>query len=615
MAQASSTGAVAHGRVRPAPARWSPEGQRLIRRARERLLSAGPGAAAVSAVSAASAEVTSAITASSPVATATEELVRPEIAASWRRSLLSGVDPGRMPTGPADPDRSGTPRLLRAAEPVLDRLVAQLAGTTTAVVLADAQAWILWRGAGRAALFAGLDAISASPGCCLGEERVGTNGLGTVVEERRPTLIVGGEHYQDAMQDFTCVGVPVLDPLSRRLEGVLDLTCASRDTNELLLPLLTEAVREIEVRLREQATVHERALFEEFVARSRRRRSVAVASLNEEFLFTNSAAAQLFEPADHALLWDWARGAVASGREITGRLTLTRDVVVDARCAPVDGGGPWPAGVVVTMVPADGRATAGSGSGPGSTWAQLQRRAGRLAELGGPLLLHGEPGVGKTRLARWLHERAGDGPCTVVDCRADRPADLPAALADPHATVVLRRAEELDADGALTALVGAAEARVVLTATRPDGRPGGLLDQAGAALAVPPLRDRAADLSALVEELLGELAPADGPRPRCTAQALTALRAHPWPGNVRELRRVLAGATVAAMHFDIAVRHLPEGYRAGPPTRPLARMESTERDAIVAALEKAGGNKDRAAADLGISRATIYRKIRRFGIA
>lgn len=590
MVQASSTGVVVPGRPRPGPARWSPEGQRLIRRARERLLS-GPG---------------------DPGA-ASEELVRPEIAASWRRSLLSGVDPGRMPTGPADPDRSGAPRLLRAAEPVLDRLVAQLAGTSTAVVLADAQAWILWRGAGRAALFAGLDAISASPGCCLGEERVGTNGLGTVVEERRPTLIVGGEHYQDAMQDFTCVGVPILDPLSRRLEGVLDLTCASRDTNEILLPLLTEAVREIEVRLREQATVHERALFEEFVARSRRRRSVAVASLNEEFLFTNSAAAQLFEPADHALLWDWARGAVASGREITGRLTLTRDVVVDARCAPVDAGGPWPAGVVVTMVPADGRAAVG---GSGSTWAQLQRRTRRLAELGGPLLLHGEPGVGKTRLARWLHERAGGGgPCTVVDCRAGRPPELAGVLADPRATVVLRRAEELDGDGALTALVGAAEARVVLTATRPDGLPGGLLDEARGALAVPPLRDRAADLPGLVDELLGELAPADGPRPRCTAQALTALRAHPWPGNVRELRRVLAGAMVSAMHFDIGVRHLPEGYRAAPRTRPLARLESTERDAIVAALEKAGGNKDRAAADLGISRATIYRKIRRFGIA
>jgi transcriptional regulator of acetoin/glycerol metabolism len=46
----------------------------------------------------------------------------------------------------------------------------------------------------------------------------------------------------------------------------------------------------------------------------------------------------------------------------------------------------------------------------------------------------------------------------------------------------------------------------------------------------------------------------------------------------------------------------------------LALLESTERDAIVSALKKAGWNKDEAAAELGISRATIYRKIKRFGI-
>ena len=127
-------------------ARWSAEAQRRVQRAREEILSAGAGPGG-----------------SGP------ELVRPEIAASWRRSLLSGVDPTRVPDGRFDPDRSAAPRLLRTAEPVLARLVGQLSGTTTAVVLADSKAWILWRGAGERALFTGLDRISAAPGCCLGE--------------------------------------------------------------------------------------------------------------------------------------------------------------------------------------------------------------------------------------------------------------------------------------------------------------------------------------------------------------------------------------------------------------------------------------------------------------
>lgn len=586
---------------RHGPPRWSPEGQRRIQRARERILSSRHD---------------------EPVGT--DGLVRPEIAASWRRSLLSGVDPSRIPWRDVDPDRTA-PRLLRAAEPVLARLVEYLAGTSTAVVLADSKAWILWRGAGRPALFSQLDRISASPGCCLSEELVGTNGLGTVIEERRPNLIVGGEHYQDSMQDFTCVGVPIVDPLSNRLEGVLDLTCASRDTNELLLPLLTEVVREIQARLSEQATARERALFEEFMARTRRRRNVAVASLNEDFLITNSAAAQLFEPADHALLWDWAGDAVASGREVVGPLTLAREITVDARCVPVDSGGAGPAGVVVTLMPsAHPPASSRSAVTAGSEWKRLLRHAERLAALGNPVLLHGEPGVGKVWLAKWLHRRRETGgPCLVLDCRTHaRGGDawldrLDRALADPRYTVVLRRADALPeaGTGTVTALVGGAAARVVLTATQPSAEPGGLLDAAGAVLGVPPLRERADDIARLVDDLLAELVAEGESTPRCTAAALSALKDHPWPGNVRELRRVLAGALVQGGAFHIDVRHLPEAYRRRPRHRRLGLLESSERDSIVAALERAGGNRDRAAADLGISRATIYRKIRRFGIS
>jgi sigma-54 dependent transcriptional regulator, acetoin dehydrogenase operon transcriptional activator AcoR len=130
---------------------------------------------------------------------------------------------------------------------------------------------------------------------------------------------------------------------------------------------------------------------------------------------------------------------------------------------------------------------------------------------------------------------------------------------------------------------------------------------------VAPLRERGSELADLVAEILADLAGGRTP-PRCTPAALVALRAHPWPGNVRELRRVLATALVAAPGAAVDLRHLPEGYRVESPRRPLALLESTERDVIVAALEAAGGRKDRAAQALGISRATIYRKIRRFGI-
>ncbi len=589
--------------VRGSSAPWSPEGRRRVQQARERLLSAGTGDETWPA----------------------DDVLRPEIATSWRRSLMLGVNPSRSRTVPYDPDREPAPRLLRAAEPVLDRLVEQLCGTSTAVVLADSKAWILWRGAGERSLFAGLDRISASLGCCLGEEVVGTNGLGTVVEERRPSMVVGGEHYQDNMQDFTCVGVPVLNPLSNRLEGVLDLTCRSRDTNGLLLPLLTEAVREIEQRLREQASTRERALFDEFVKQTRRH-SQAVASLNEDFLITNSAAAQLLEPADHALAWEWAGRAVATGRHVTGELRLSRDIAVQAQCTPVDDGASSPAGVVITMTPLAGRpAPARRGPTSSRAWARVLRQVDHVAAMDGPVLLRGEPGVGKTRLARRLHRiRGAEGRFIVLDCRTypHRPEqwlhELTVALATPAATVVLRHAPQLPraAATAVSGLVESAVARVVLTSlsdgsARIDhGAPTGLVD---VVVDVPPLRERAEDVPTLVGELLAELA-GNGTAPRCTAPVLNALKRQPWPGNVRELRRVVATALVTCMHLDVTVHDLPKEYRQPPEQRRLALLESTERDTIVAALQQAGWNKDVAAAELGISRATIYRKIKRFGI-
>ena len=586
--------------------RWGPEGLRRIQQAREQFLSGGPGS-------------------TWPAGT----LVRPEIATSWRRSMLLGIDPSHVGALPYEPDREPTPRLLRAAEPVLDRLVEQLSGTPTGVVLADSKAWVLWRGAGEPALFTALDAISASPGCWLGEEVAGTNGLGTVVEERRAAMVVGGEHYLDSMQDFTCVGVPIMDPHSNRLEGVLDLTCPSRSTNELLLPLLAEAVRQIEQRLREHASVRERALFDEFIKQTRRG-SQAVASLSGDFLITNSAAAQLFEPADHALLWDWAGQAVSSGQDMQGEVQLTREIVVKARCIPVsDGTGT--AGVVITMTPKREQPTSpGGGRGPtiaSPTWQRVLRQVDRVASMPGPVLLRGERGVGKIHLARRLHDvRAAGGPLVLVDCRtheertADWIAELRDAFGHSDGTVVLHHIQALPAALAVaaTGLIATSPAQAVFTevAIRPDDRSrrGGLHETVEVTIDVPPLRERLEDIPDLVTRFVAELA---GGRklPRCTAQVFSTLGRQRWPGNVRELRRVVATAMATGMGFDLTVHDLPREYRTPDAYRASALLETTERDAIVSALQQAGWNKDLAAVALGISRATIYRRIRKLSIA
>jgi transcriptional regulator of acetoin/glycerol metabolism len=283
------------------------------------------------------------------------------------------------------------------------------------------------------------------------------------------------------------------------------------------------------------------------------------------------------------------------------------------------------------MSPRPGRRSAPASLPTASpAWQLTLRQVDRLVSLDGPVLLRGARGVGKLHLARRLHEaRDTGGPFHVLDCRAHlhrHPAwlaELARAMSTPGATLALRHVEALPAPlaAAVSGLAGPTgpalpPARLVMTAVDggPHPVPQPLADLAEVTVTVPTLRERLAELPFLVDELLAELTRGDRRPPRCPGPVLTALRRQPWPDNVRELRHVLAAALVAGMHFDLTVDDLPVEYRHAPTRRTLPLLESRERDAIVGALQKTGWNKDEAAVELGISRATIYRKMKRFGI-
>jgi two-component system NtrC family response regulator len=146
-------------------------------------------------------------------------------------------------------------------------------------------------------------------------------------------------------------------------------------------------------------------------------------------------------------------------------------------------------------------------------------------------------------------------------------------------------------------------------------------------IAVPPLRDRGDDLVSLARAFLAEAEAEVGRSGLSFADdALGAMRAHPWPGNVRELRNVVLRAAATARTESIHAADLaldPAGAAdlGRPPAalvdaaRPLrATVLATEREALVAALAASGWNCARAAASLGISRMTLYRRLKRLGL-
>ncbi len=142
---------------------------------------------------------------------------------------------------------------------------------------------------------------------------------------------------------------------------------------------------------------------------------------------------------------------------------------------------------------------------------------------------------------------------------------------------------------------------------------------------LPPLRDRAEDIPLLAHAFLEELAQERGRRiDGFSDEALGMLDAHSWPGNVRELRNVVERAVLFCRGSHVTADELPSALRSAPGTSPKnARrsvttmqqaVEHAEIDAIRAALAATEGRRAEAAELLGVSRKTLWEKIKHHGI-
>ncbi len=141
---------------------------------------------------------------------------------------------------------------------------------------------------------------------------------------------------------------------------------------------------------------------------------------------------------------------------------------------------------------------------------------------------------------------------------------------------------------------------------------------------VPPLRERGEDIPLLLEHFL-KLYSEDGKMPPVPGHVIEALMRYDWPGNVRELQNVVQRyIAVKQLDFPAPTSRFGETPGADPPEaaeqartdlRLRIRVDDTEREALVEALRSSGGNRSQAARFLGISRRTILRKMKRFGLS
>jgi transcriptional regulator with PAS, ATPase and Fis domain len=289
----------------------------------------------------------------------------------------------------------------------------------------------------------------------------------------------------------------------------------------------------------------------------------------------------------------------------------------------------------------------------------------RFALCDAPVLITGETGTGKELVAKAIHERSSRsaGSFIAINCAA-LPANLIASelfgyekgaftgafarklgqieLAD-RGTLFLDEIGDLPAElqghllrflqeGKIVRLGGhksiKIDARIIaatnanLTEAIPAGRfREDLFYRLNVlTLAMPPLRQRGTDIELLArfflhvvgKELRRDVAGFDD-------GALAALRTHSWPGNVRELisairRAVVMGSTPLISSADLALTSVPSRQTSIPLLKKFRPHTRDELQALLGALERTGHNKARAAQELGVSRVTLYRMLRRHNL-
>jgi two-component system response regulator AtoC len=293
--------------------------------------------------------------------------------------------------------------------------------------------------------------------------------------------------------------------------------------------------------------------------------------------------------------------------------------------------------------------------------------AARAAAADGAVLITGERGTGKALLAQAMHRfsRRGDGAFVAVDCdaapdlfspaSASNPADPgapPTLSGDPQAlwrsanrgTLLLEEVVSLSLDSQaqlLTRLGGRSgtgpnsrspehDVRVMATSRTPvdnavgEGRfQADLLQRLRTVLiTLPPLRERAEDIPALVTHFAQQVASRTGRPVSISPQALAGLTAYSWPGNVRELRQIVERAATLSPSgkldrgdFPVLTAELSAGTGLGGAYALKPQVEAVERDAILRALAATKGTRREAARLLQVSLRTLFYKLRRYGLA
>ena len=237
--------------------------------------------------------------------------VRPAIERSWRRAVAQHIAADAAAARFVNAINTDDP-LLRAAAPVVEHWQDCLSGMHVATFLSDRSGQIVARRVSDRGDMRRLDQVFAAEGFDFSESSLGTNGLGTAIEDRVPVFVRGGEHFSESLESQACAGAPIRDLGTGQVLGSLAFAALADTASPLMLAMARQAVAEIEQRFAQAAAPPGLAAAITAIAGGRLA-SRPVLVLSEQAVIANTLALGFVSAELHAALWETLRSVDWTG--------------------------------------------------------------------------------------------------------------------------------------------------------------------------------------------------------------------------------------------------------------------------------------------------------------
>jgi len=514
-------------------------------------------------------------------------------------------------------------------------------------------------------------------GSVWAEENQGTNGVGTCIKEGRPISIVMDEHFSPELASVSCTVAPILGA-SQRLAALLNVTTMSPTTHnmqDMVRDIVHRSARRIENiyfdRRHDGRTVFRLSRQSDFNDLASEER-LAIGG-DGRIVESTMGVPQLLRLSPQDLQGFSVENLLRQSRQSSSldegvTRVATADDGTRFFLRPVLG---RPAEAVQTARPGvRPRSKAPSKTAAeelasilGNDPLMIDRFAivQRLINRRLPVLLQGETGTGKSTLAKLLHLNSthADGAFVSLNCAAIPPDLIESELFGYRSGAFTGAAKQgykgrlLEADGGTlfldeigdmpralqtrflhvlsdgefvpvgstqpvrieVAVISASLHNIANLVSEGHFREDLYFRLNGATRTLPPLRQRVDRRQIIEQAFRDEAARFAEPRISLDAEVSRTLEAYHWPGNLRELRHVARFALTVSENGHITAQCLPSPFNSDEGANEVGQMSAgTERRLLQVALEQVDWNVSETAKRLGISRSTLHRKMKAFGI-